>query len=284
MKNLTRRLSVLIASIGISASAFAATQQNVSTFVEKKLDLTVEHIQPAAISGFYKLKTAEGTLYVSNDKKQLFWGELTQVTDSQSLRSAQKKQEKEITSYLENTLNTPVERIKSASVPGFYEATTSSGMLYVSHDKGHMFYGNLYRLKPNGIDNMTEQSQRGFRAEKIAQFEKDMIVFPAKNEKHVVTVFTDVSCGYCKKLHSEIDQYNAQGITIRYMAFPRGGVTSDAFQTMQKVWCAPNPLQAMTQAKQGSSVEAMKVAARCDEKIKQQYELGMMFGINGTPR
>jgi len=94
-----------------------------------------------------------------------------------------------------------------------------------------------------------------------------------------VTVFTDVSCGYCRKLHSQIADYNKLGITVRYLAFPRAGVPSANADEMQAIWCAKDPLKAMTEAKAGKKVSA----ASCDAKIAEQYQLGNSFGVNGTP-
>ena len=113
----------------------------------------------------------------------------------------------------------------------------------------------------------------------LKPFEKDMLVYKAKNEKHVITVFTDVDCGYCRKLHNQMSEYNDLGITVRYLAYPRAGIPSANADEMQAVWCAKDPLQAMTDAKAGKNIKA----ASCDIDISKQYRLGMSFGINGTP-
>ena len=110
-----------------------------------------------------------------------------------------------------------------------------------------------------------------------------MITFPANKQKYVVTVFTDISCGYCKKLHKEIAAYNEKGITIRYLAFPRAGSQSSAFETMQQVWCSSSPAKTFTQATKGVALASTRMTRRCDLEIQQQYELGLSFGVNGTP-
>jgi thiol:disulfide interchange protein DsbC len=121
------------------------------------------------------------------------------------------------------------------------------------------------------------------RKSQLTMFEKDMIVFPAKNEKYVVTVFTDPSCGYCRKLHQEITNYNELGITVRYLAFPRGGTQSKTFEEMQQIWCATDQKDALTMAKKGRSLKQSALNRRCDQTIQKQYELGVALGINGTP-
>ena len=107
----------------------------------------------------------------------------------------------------------------------------------------------------------------------------DMVVFAPEEPKTHITVFTDVDCGYCRKLHSEVEQLNNLGIEVRYMAFPRGGMQSPAAQVMQSVWCADNRQQAMTSAKQGKTVEEVT----CTNPVAQEYELGKQLGVQGTP-
>ena len=107
----------------------------------------------------------------------------------------------------------------------------------------------------------------------------DMVVFAPEEPKTHITVFTDVDCGYCRKLHSEVEQLNNLGIEVRYMAFPRGGMQSPAAQVMQSVWCADNRQQAMTSAKQGKTVEEKT----CANPVAQEYELGKQLGVQGTP-
>ena len=109
--------------------------------------------------------------------------------------------------------------------------------------------------------------------------EKEMIVYKAPQEKHVITVFTDITCGYCQKLHSEMADYNALGITVRYLAFPRQGVPSEVEKEMKAIWCAKDPKKAFDDAMAGKGVKP----ASCDISIANHYALGVQFGVNGTP-
>jgi thiol:disulfide interchange protein DsbC len=92
-------------------------------------------------------------------------------------------------------------------------------------------------------------------------------------------VFTDIDCGYCRKLHSQIDEYNKQGIAIHYMAFPRAGIGSHSYEKAVSVWCADDPRNALTQAKLGAEPDPLQ----CDNTIAQQYQLGVDLGVSGTP-
>jgi len=117
------------------------------------------------------------------------------------------------------------------------------------------------------------------RQKKLKAFEKEMIVYKAPQEKHVITVFTDTSCGYCQKLHSEMADYNRLGITVRYLAFPRGGIKSATYNTMVSIWCADDQKLAMDNAKKRREI----APETCKNTVKEQYELGLFFGVNGTP-
>jgi len=126
---------------------------------------------------------------------------------------------------LTDTLGVNVSLIQSSPVDGLYQVLTDRGVLYVTKDGTKLFHGNLYDLE-QGMKNLTEAALAGPRLEMLKPFEKDMLVYKAKDEKHVITVFTDVDCGYCRKLHNQMQGYNDLGITVRYLAYPRAGVPS----------------------------------------------------------
>ncbi len=168
--------------------------------------------------------------------------------------------------------------MQDTPIHDLYLAMTDRGVFYVSGDGTKLINGSMFDLS-NGFKNLTEAAMGKPRIAALKKFEPEMIVYKAKNEKHVVTVFTDITCGYCRKLHKEMKQYNDEGITIRYLAFPRAGVPSSVASEMQSIWCSKDPLKAMDDAKAGNDV-ANKA---CDAKIAEQYHLGQSFGINGTP-
>ena len=168
--------------------------------------------------------------------------------------------------------------LKDAPVDGLLEAVTSHGILYVSKDGTKLMQGTIYDLQ-DGMNNLTEAAMAKPRLEKLKPFEDQMLVYKAKNEKHVVTVFTDITCGYCRKLHHQMKEYNERGITIRYMAYPRAGVPSKVADEMESIWCSKDPKKAMDDAKTGKDVPL----ATCDADVNAQYQLGVSFGISGTP-
>jgi thiol:disulfide interchange protein DsbC len=128
--------------------------------------------------------------------------------------------------------------------------------------------------------NITESKLGAVRKAALDKIgEQDMIVFKAPNSKYTVSVFTDIDCGYCRKLHSEIDQYLAQGITVRYLFFPRAGKGSESYNKAVAVWCAADKNKALTAAKKGDAFDSKS----CDNPVDKHMQLGEDFGMTGTP-
>lgn len=175
-------------------------------------------------------------------------------------------------------LGVTVKHINSSPVAGLKELITDKGVLYASADGQYLMQGTLIDL--NNRNNLTEQALNGVRQEGLAQYEDSMIVYKAKNEKHSITVFTDISCGYCRKLHRELDDLLEAGITVKYLAFPRGGLQGSGYADLMNVWCAKDQQEAMTAAKLGADT---KVTPGCHAPVAEHYQLGQSFGINGTP-
>lgn len=171
-----------------------------------------------------------------------------------------------------------VESIKPSEVSGLYEVKLGGNIFYVSEDGKYLLQGNLYDTAAK--KNLTESKMAGVR---ISALDKigvaNMIVFKPETSKHQVSVFTDIDCGYCRKLHSEMDKYMAEGITIRYLFFPRAGKGSDSYKKAVSVWCADDKNKALTMAKKGEAVASKTCANPIDEHMK----LGEEFGMNGTP-
>jgi len=106
---------------------------------------------------------------------------------------------------------------------------------------------------------------------------KDMVIYPAKGKtKAVIYAFTDADCGYCRKLHSEMDDINARGIEVRYLAWPR---SQESVPKMEAIWCSQDRKAAMDQAKIGANVQAPS----CATPVQEHMALGSRLGVRGTP-
>lgn len=165
--------------------------------------------------------------------------------------------------------------IQPSPISGMKTVLTNSGVLYVTEDGKHMIQGPLYDVSGAQPINTTNSMLMTH----LNALEKEMIVYKAANEKHVITVFTDITCGYCHKLHEQMADYNALGITVRYLAFPRQGMQSEAADNMKAIWCAKDRNKAFDDAMAGKGMKA----ASCDIDIADQYALGVQFGVSGTP-
>ncbi|NVK24306.1 MAG: bifunctional protein-disulfide isomerase/oxidoreductase DsbC [Gammaproteobacteria bacterium] len=173
-----------------------------------------------------------------------------------------------------------VDSVEDSPIKGLKQVLTNHGVFYVSENGQFLMRGVAYDLD-NGMDNITENALRKVRKKGVEQYKDSMIVFPAENEKHVVTVFTDVTCGYCQKLHREMKDYNDLGITVQYLAFPRGGLSGKTFDLAQDVWCADDQKEAMTSLKANNNNEVDTKA--CSVPIAEHYALGQSIGVTGTP-
>jgi thiol:disulfide interchange protein DsbC len=171
-----------------------------------------------------------------------------------------------------------VDRISKAPIAGFHEAIVGGQVVYVSDDGKYLLQGTLYDIANR--ENLGEASLAKLRRELLKSIPvRDRIVFAPPNPKHTVAVFTDVECGYCRKMHSEIAEYNRQGIAVQYLAFPRMGLGSEDFRKMVAVWCAADPKAALTAAKNDRAVP-MK---NCTNPVTMQYDIGQRAGLTGTP-
>lgn len=171
------------------------------------------------------------------------------------------------------------EMVTPSVAPGVYQVQKGGQFAYVTGDGRYLIQGDMVDLVTG--EEVTEKQREGARLAVLKQFGPDQVIeFPGKAPKYWVTVFTDIDCGYCRKLHSEMDQYNAQGIGIRYVFFPRSGPNTESFEQAKAVWCSADRREALTQAKRGVHIKA---PTSCPNPVQKHYEAGEALGINATP-
>jgi thiol:disulfide interchange protein DsbC len=174
-----------------------------------------------------------------------------------------------------------VEQVRETPMEGLYELVMSSGEILLSDRTGQfLISGELYQTQPQGLINLTAQTRQIQVKDLIAGIPEDqMIIFTPANPLATITVFTDVDCTYCRRLHHDVEAINARGIAVRYVAYPRGGADSTAYPKMISVWCAPDRQRALTQAKNGQNLPDRD----CQNPVLNQHALGNRIGITGTP-
>jgi thiol:disulfide interchange protein DsbC len=179
---------------------------------------------------------------------------------------------------IEKELGQKVTSVTESVIPGLYEVVVPPKVFYLTADGRYLVAGDIVDLEQRV--NLSDNTRTNARLDVIKSLdESSMIVFAPKEVKHTITVFTDIDCGYCRKLHSEIDSYNKLGIKVRYMAYPRAGIGSPSYDKAVSVWCAEDKAKALTTAKSGGNVPQKT----CDNPVEKQFELGQELGVNGTP-
>ncbi|MDR9435846.1 MAG: DsbC family protein, partial [Thiohalophilus sp.] len=170
------------------------------------------------------------------------------------------------------------ENVEASPIKGLYRVTIPPQVFYMSGDARYVVDGSVIDMAERR--NLTDEYRnQAINAAIEGMGEESMIVFGSKDAEHTVTVFTDIDCGYCRKLHESVGAYNEAGIRIRYMAYPRAGLNSESYQKAVSAWCADDRQGALTRAKQGESIPQKT----CDNPVADQFQLGQTMGISGTP-
>lgn len=109
--------------------------------------------------------------------------------------------------------------IQPAPVAGMKTVLTNSGVLYITDDGKHIIQGPMYDVSGTAPVNVTNK----MLLKQLNALEKEMIVYKAPQEKHVITVFTDITCGYCHKLHEQNGRLQRAGDHRALSCFPAPG-------------------------------------------------------------
>lgn len=171
------------------------------------------------------------------------------------------------------------EDVDASGIDGWYKIQRGAVIAYISTDGRYLMQGDMIDLDEQV--NLSELARNGARRELIDTLDEGQVItFTPDDVKHTITVFTDVECGYCRRLHSQIDDYLANGIEIRYLLYPRNGPASEAWNTSEDVWCSADRQGALTAAKLDRDFETQQ----CDASaVQEHYLLGQEVGLTGTP-
>lgn len=172
-----------------------------------------------------------------------------------------------------------VTAINPGPIAGVYEVMLGPSVLYISEDGQFIFKGDVFDLKT--LDNVTAKRRGAARIEAFAELGVDsMIEFaPAGDAKRTIYVYTDIDCGYCRKMHLEVAELNAAGIAVRYLAYPRTGIGGESYDKAVSVWCSKDRREALTASKAGKTLHV----ASCPNPVDEQFRMGEAMGVRGTP-
>lgn len=175
--------------------------------------------------------------------------------------------------------NFEITSVSESLIPGLYELVSGGTILYVNQGGNLLIEGDMIDLENR--TNLTEQRKGKLHMGMISQLsESDVLVYePEEPTGRSITVFTDISCGYCQRLHQELDTYLDAGVAVRYLMFPRAGLQTPAANALESVWCNEDPQAAMTTAKSGGRVPPKS----CDNPMEQHVALAQQVGLRGTP-
>lgn len=191
---------------------------------------------------------------------------------------------------LKGLIKVDPDSVNLTQVDGLYEIAYGSKIVYMTKDGNFLIEGDVYDVK-KGV-NLTENVRQVGRKKVIDSLdpEHEIIFSPKEGKaKYVITAFTDIDCGYCRKLHKEMKQYNDLGIEMRYVAFPRSGPKTESYYKAVAVWCAKDRNKAMTFAKGGAKLDQLKNleqvanAKECEDAVNQHLSKAREIGITGTP-
>ncbi len=174
--------------------------------------------------------------------------------------------------------NTPVDGLRKAAMPGFYEAVVGGQGVLVSADGRYLMSGALWDLRAQR--NLSEPLLADVRREVLASVPAARrFVFAAAQPRATVTVFTAIDCGYCRRLHEQVERINAAGISVEYLLLSHGGADSPSHATAVSAWCAADRADALTEAKRGHE-PPHKV---CPNPIDEHAALARRLGVSNTP-
>jgi thiol:disulfide interchange protein DsbC len=168
--------------------------------------------------------------------------------------------------------------VSETQMNGILQVQVEGDIVYATDDGRFLLQGRVIDMETR--EDLTERAKSGVRKELLDGIDVSrQIEFVPPETTYDLTVFTDIDCGYCRKLHSQMSEYNDQGIAIHYMAFPRAGIGSASYDKFVSVWCADDQQTALTAAKTGTDPEPKQ----CENPIAEQYQLGIALGVTGTP-
>jgi thiol:disulfide interchange protein DsbC len=197
---------------------------------------------------------------------------------------ADKAQEEKLRAALDvSSMGLKVESVSTSEVPGLFAVQFANGpLVYATAAGDHFIVGDMFAVEGDGFVNLGERRRDEQRLEELAAVPmEEMIVFSPKGEPRAyVNVFTDITCFYCQKLHKEVPKLNAQGVEVRYLAYPRAGLDSPGFSMLASAWCADDPRDTLTRLKNKEVIEPNVCAGN---PIAKQFQLGQNVGVRGTP-
>lgn len=221
----------------------------------------------------------------NDEKKQATLTASTPATGEASTLSERNSQQRLVSTLQDNlkkaNITAKITEVKATEVPNlFWVSFEGMSSVYATSDGKYIIQGDVIRLGDSKLHNVSDNLQAEVTKKQFANLKnEDLLIYKAKGAtKHVIYVFTDVSCPYCHKFHEHMDEITGKGIEVRYIAWPRG---EQLIPAMESVWCSADRHAAFDQAIAGAQLPP--APANCKNPVKAQYQMGLNIGVNGTP-
>ena len=170
--------------------------------------------------------------------------------------------------------------LQPSPIAGIFEFTQGADVSYLTIDGKYFIDGSIYDMRSR--ENLTEDLRAHARVAMLGTVpESEMLIFSPPSPKYTITVFTDVDCQYCRKLHSEMNELNRLGVRVRYLFYPRSGPNTESWRKAEVVWCSANRNDTFTRAKAGATLDMNKTCPA--NPVAREYALGESIGVRGTP-
>ncbi len=203
---------------------------------------------------------------------------MTLVLSAFNVEAAEQVEERLTKSLQQVFPDIEITHVNSTPIENIYEVMIGPDVIYMTGDARFILKGDLIDMKERR--NLSEELRSKYRAVSLKNIpESEYIEFASKDSKDIIYVFTDVDCSYCRKFHRDVSELNDNAITVRYLAYPRGGTSSPSYQKMVNIWCAEDRPQSLTEAKNGKPAKA----GNCKNPVAKQHALGQGMGMTGTP-
>jgi len=171
-----------------------------------------------------------------------------------------------------------VKAVRSTPVPGLFEVEVGSDVFYATKDGRYVVLGNL--IDTSTRTSLTDARRRELVSARLAKLDPNqMIVIGPDKPKRTLTVFTDVDCPWCARLHKDVPELNKAGVRVQYLFYPRAGLNSETYKRSVAVWCAKDRVKAIGIAKSGGKLDMKD----CPNPVKEDFMLGHQLGVEGTP-
>lgn len=172
------------------------------------------------------------------------------------------------------------EDITRSKIDGVWKIAQDGVIGYVSADGRYLLDGDLIDLERDV--NLSAQQRRSWRLEQIDKVaESQMLIYAPPDPEYTLTVFTDVDCAYCRRLHQQIDQLLDAGIRVRYLFYPLAGPKSPSYRQARAVWCSDDRKAALLAAMQDNPIAG---EPGCGSPVEAHYRLAVeTLGLRGTP-